>query len=857
MNVFLNVRRMANKLNSLLVKTTLIAGLAAIAVVAAVVTINNAHSRNLVRDALSARAVDVTDLLALQMGGSIKFGNERAITDITGGTIDTAGEDVRGAYVISETGTVLYTTEGLEEVGDSVLALAARVFETGARAMSEDGLIVVSPSLFGDGDAVAGVVATVWTDAIRLAELKASEGDQLLAGMTILIGALVLMSLFLWYAMSRPLGALGDAMRRVAAKDYQAEIPHAHRVDEIGQMADQLEAFRAALAKAKGAQRESAFKSAAYEGSSAPMMMVDEALVVQYINPACQTFLETVRDELVATWPGLDPAQVRGAFLGAQTDVAQAIAGCECADELPDPCTVTARLGAQHIRIKINKACDPEGRTIGAVVEWSDRTVSQRNAALMDGIDVNQLRIEFDNTGEVTAVNALAAARLGLDAQALSGVCIETLFDAQQSGNVTRDDIAAQTRAGAQLHGKFDMIGRDGTPVVVDGGFIYVRGEDGHLERVILLASDVTETEVKIRKAQDLHAQTATDQKQVVDALGAGLQNLSSGDLTVTISDEFPTEYEALRLDFNSAVAGLRDAVGAVTQNVISIRSETGEITSAADDLSRRTEKQAATLEQTAAALDELTTSVKSAAEGADAASQMSENAQTNAEDGGEIARKAVTAMDSIKNSSNEISKITSVIDDIAFQTNLLALNAGVEAARAGEAGRGFAVVATEVRALAQRSSEAAREINTLISTSSEHVQQGVDLVDQTGAALASIVTSVSDISSRVAEIATSARQQSTGLNEINVAMNELDQVTQQNAAMFEETTAASHALMSEADALSAAVARFSLGHGHVVDMPKPKVVAPPAPVAASVAGSAAIALDDAAQIDTTGWEEF
>ena len=177
-----------------------------------------------------------------------------------------------------------------------------------------------------------------------------------------------------------------------------------------------------------------------------------------------------------------------------------------------------------------------------------------------------------------------------------------------------------------------------------------------------------------------------------------------------------------------------------------------------------------------------------------------------------DVARRAVEAMDGIKASSKEISKITSVIDDIAFQTNLLALNAGVEAARAGEAGRGFAVVATEVRALAQRSSDAAREINDLISASGQQVGSGVELVNETGAALSKIVDAVSDISNRVAAIATSARQQSSGLNEINLAINDLDQVTQQNAAMFEQTNAASHALTSEAGALVAASERFRLG---------------------------------------------
>jgi methyl-accepting chemotaxis protein len=239
------------------------------------------------------------------------------------------------------------------------------------------------------------------------------------------------------------------------------------------------------------------------------------------------------------------------------------------------------------------------------------------------------------------------------------------------------------------------------------------------------------------------------------------------------------------------------------------IHSGTQEISTASNDLSRRTEQQASSLEETAAALDEITATVKKAAEGAIHARKVVADTKKDAEKSGEVVRKAVEAMGGIENSSQQIGQIIGVIDEIAFQTNLLALNAGVEAARAGDAGRGFAVVASEVRTLAQRSAEAAKEIKGLISTSTGQVQRGVDLVTETGTALAHIIVRVTEVNSAVAEIAAGAQEQATGLQHVNVALNQMDQVTQQNAAMAEEATAAGRGLAYESDQLSRLIAQF------------------------------------------------
>ena len=301
------------------------------------------------------------------------------------------------------------------------------------------------------------------------------------------------------------------------------------------------------------------------------------------------------------------------------------------------------------------------------------------------------------------------------------------------------------------------------------------------------------------------------DQARVVNDLGIGLRRLADGDLSQDIEEAFPEEYESLRTDFNRTLDTLNEIVATVVANAGEIRVRSDAISSSSDDLSRRTETQAATLEETAAALDQLTSSVKSAASRAAEVEDVVRDARGEAEQSGAVVRDAVSAMAALKQSSDEIGQIIGVIDDIAFQTNLLALNAGVEAARAGEAGRGFAVVASEVRALAQRSSDAAKQIKTLIGGSAKQVQNGVSLVGKAGTALTTIADRVSSISSHVSEIATGSKEQSIGLAEINTGVTHLDQVTQQNAAMVEEATAASHSLQQEATALGQLVARFRL----------------------------------------------
>lgn len=398
-------------------------------------------------------------------------------------------------------------------------------------------------------------------------------------------------------------------------------------------------------------------------------------------------------------------------------------------------------------------------------------------------------------------------------------------------------------------------------------GFRHALAQSRHLEQEA--ESHRTDAENQRMLAEEDRNRSADLQRRIVGIVGEGLAALSQGRLTYRITEAFPGEYAKLREDFNAAIASLEDTINTVNSAINGIGNGTSEISSSVSNLSQRTEQQAASLEETAAALNEITEQVNSSAQNARSAAKTVADACTDASKSGEIVQRAITSMQHIETSSNQIGQIISVIDEIAFQTNLLALNAGVEAARAGDAGKGFAVVAQEVRQLAQRSADAAKEIRSLINASSTQVAEGVDLVGAAGSALQGIASQVMQISGLIQEISQSAGEQAVGLKEVNAAMNQMDQVTQHNAAMVEETTAASITLKDEAERLTALAARFEVSGGATASQALRKTAAamrtgtaaaapahpaprPAAPVRAAAPRAAAAT---AAAVDS--WEEF
>ncbi|MCD7109294.1 PAS domain-containing methyl-accepting chemotaxis protein [Rhizobium sp. DKSPLA3] len=437
------------------------------------------------------------------------------------------------------------------------------------------------------------------------------------------------------------------------------------------------------------------------------------------------------------------------------------------------------------------------GKAYKVVKFATDITASKMQSAEDGGkllaLSRAQAIIEFTPQGDIIRANDNFLAALGYDHAEIAGRHHSMFCDPTYAASPEYRTFWENLRDGKFVTDQFMRIGKGGKRVFIQASYNPIFDDAGRVFKVVKFAIDVT------------------DRMHAVEELGAALERLSQCNIRMSLDEPFVGEFERLRLDFNTSIAEFQKTLTNVLSQTSALNDSSQEMRQAAEQLAERSQQQAAALEQTSAALDEVTATVNSSTENTQETRTLVQNARVSTGASAAVVEETVTAMQRIEQASREISQIIGVIDEIAFQTNLLALNAGVEAARAGEAGKGFAVVAQEVRELAQRSAKAAKEIKVLITNSGKEVMEGVRLVGKTGAALQEIDVFVRRIDQNVDAIATAAKEQSVGLREINKAVNDLDRMTQENAAMSERTTDISRALADGADSLAALVSLFKL----------------------------------------------
>ncbi|ADM09831.1 methyl-accepting chemotaxis protein McpD [Parvularcula bermudensis HTCC2503] len=623
--------------------------------------------------------------------------------------------------------------------------------------------------------------------------------------------ALAFLGLAIWISqgISFPLRNMKDHLDRMTKGDYKGQVPCRDQGDEIGEIARTMAVLTETLEEGAKDSATAAFKGSAFDNAGSAIVVIDRKQTIVFANRAATTFFAKNETALRDAYGAFNVDKPVGSQLPFTKDE-NVVSFSTLSNERQLPVEVYAELGDRVFRLNISAVVDGKGTLIGNAVEMKDVTVSRANAAILGAVEAEQATITFTPDGKILGANENFLGAVGYSLEEIKGKHHSMFVPDEMRKTDEYRRHWPQLASGASISGIFERVRASGERIYIQGIYAPVRDHKGNVTKVVKIVNDVTESERARRQAAIRDEKVSRDQRKVVEALKEGLSRLSAGDLTAKITEEFPDEYVEILENYNLAIEKLNATLSDIVVNSRSIDQSTQEVNQAADDLSKRTESQAASLEETAAALDEAVKSVADTAETAGQANQIVEKTSNDARNGGEIVKNAVHKMGEIEASSSEISQIIGVIDEIAFQTNLLALNAGVEAARAGEAGRGFAVVASEVRSLAQRSSDAAKEIKDLITTSSRHVSDGVSLVGQAGEALGRIVEGVSDVTAMVTKISAAAKEQSRGLAEINTAVGQMDEVTQQNASMVEETTAASHQLRQMASSLASSLAAFN-----------------------------------------------
>ncbi len=559
------------------------------------------------------------------------------------------------------------------------------------------------------------------------------------------------------------------------------------------------------------AQETIAKLKTALDSISTAVMMVDRDLVVTYVNEPTMNMLTSNADQFRKIWPNFNPNAIIGTCIDTfHKNPAHQRRILDNPANFPYRTDIT--VGPLKFALCVNAVYDLEGNYSGNVLEWSEvselRKTEAQNAdykANIEAMGRQQAVIEFTMDGKVMNANENFLAAMGYSLDEIKGQHHSMFVDPAYRQSTEYRQFWEKLGRGEYEIGQYKRIAKGGKEIWIQASYNPIPDMTGKPAKVVKYATDITE---KVRADEALRQ--AVNQTQ--DVVKAAKDN----DLTPRIPLEGKTgEIESLCAGVN----GLLDSMTAIVTNVIesaeTMSTAASEIAMGNTDLSQRTEEQASSLEETAASLEELTTTVKQNADNALQANKLATSASDVAVKGGSVVSEVVRTMDEITQASRKIAEIISVIDEIAFQTNILALNAAVEAARAGDQGRGFAVVAAEVRNLAQRSANAAKEIKALISDSANKVEAGSKLVDSAGKTMEEIVSSVKRVTDIMAEISAASQEQSGGIEQVNSAVTQMDKITQQNAALVEQAAASAKSMEEQTTALSEMVAVFKVGEEH------------------------------------------
>jgi methyl-accepting chemotaxis protein len=546
------------------------------------------------------------------------------------------------------------------------------------------------------------------------------------------------------------------------------------------------------------------FMTKALDGAVTAIMMVDRDFNITYANQSTLNMLAEHEETLKTCFPGFSVKNLVGSnidiFHKHPEHQRQLLSNPENL-----PYSADIQVGPLAFNLNVTALFDDSDSYVGNMLEWHNVTEEKLHSRDMDGqleaINKSMGVISFSMDGVITDINDNFLDIVGYSRDEVIGKHHRMFADTTLAANESYAEFWAKLNRGEFDSGEYRRIAKDGKEIWLQASYNPVLDLNGKPYKVVKYATDITR-----QKQLQMNVESVLQSTAVV------MNAMAEGDLTKLMQGDYEGDFAQLQQAINGTVSKMASVVQDITEAAMNISAAASEISQGNVDLSQRTEEQASSLEETASSMEELTSTVRQNSDNARQANQLAMDAREKAEKGGEVIQSAIQAMAAINTSSKKVADIIGVIDEIAFQTNLLALNAAVEAARAGEQGRGFAVVASEVRNLAQRSASAAKEIKALINDSGERVREGTALVDESGKTLEEIVDGAKRVGDIISEIAAAGLEQASGIEQVNKAVSQMDEMTQQNAALVEQAAAASESLDEQGHNLQQMMAFFDTG---------------------------------------------